>query len=566
MLSHKTAKKYWLKRFSEKEVSEINDIFNLSIKLNIENEDMKKIKDLKETLLLKVGEFVYPERDIADDTLGVEPKTVKKYIVNFSMGDLKEVITMLNILLISKKLPMYETYIIRNIDEDNVIDWNKAFTQITEKMTLSPKQIIKKHFDECHVDNLVEATLLNYTIFLSSNMTEKDIFNKAAKTKAWKEFFRNAPKNEVLFWFVKPKYFDMKLLNFLTKKFFKVKAVWDLEFFDQLKLASMINIYDKSILEKIDSLILNQDIFSNKRVTKANSFILDLLGPIEGVNLGLNALNNINQETLDVIVDNIKKTKENRADFALILLKCIDKISKTKKKEEYTNLLLEFKFSQIKALYSYHFQNLEHALEFILREQSFCMGDNSEKYIKDISVTEKSYTLKVLDKNDLDRFFLGDYVDCCQTVSPYNVNSGGSCIISGNRNRYNGFFSISKKGSIYAEAWFWIGKDYNNSLYLCIDSIENLEASSAQKEIYLSLLEKFSEEVLKKYADIKYVCIGDSYRLKDKFFEEKGYLDISADISYNDQFLVDKYKSVYTDTDGEKGYKVRLIKRKKNEK
>ena len=557
MLTNKIARDYWLKKFTEEEVSKLNAIFNSCIITPIGKSlpDLSDNEDLRD-LFSRYGNFIHPERDIEDETVGIEPKTIKKYLNkhNNSFQSLKKLLQVMTIMFLhNNRYDLFNKY----LDEDGFYDWDSIFKELTKS---GDKKYARSHVDivrditGMHTDNYLSKD--NDLTYLTLFYKEKNIFQYIEdKYKKWDKHFSITPKNKTIFLLCEPKYFSMKILKKILSKL-GVENINDLEEFDQIKVALTMNLYDKDLIEEGYSVDYSK-FFSKKRLVKKE------LNFFKEFDIDKNiVINRMSEEQKHKLINNVAKIKDKevKKQYVNQLTAIWDEIDNIHYVLEFMDTLLDMEYKQIKAIYMYHTDNINYLMKSII---DIYKSRSKEKEISEIDITIDSYTLSVLDSDSYDGFFLGDYVDCCQTLHKENEDSGVQCIIAGYKNKRNGFLKIEKSNQVYAESWFWVGVDSKGNEYLCLDSIENVKSTREQKEIYLDLIENFSEIVLEMYPNIKYVCVGDSYRLSDNIFKEREYQDISDKINFWSDFSYspdqNEYKPSYTDTDQSKNYKTRMI-------
>ena len=142
-----------------------------------------------------------------------------------------------------------------------------------------------------------------------------------------------------------------------------------------------------------------------------------------------------------------------------------------------------------------------------------------------------SYTYSLMDKTiDKESLFIGFATDCCQVPTM----GGAVCMKSGLSNPEETFFSVSKKGKIYAQSWIWTGIDSKKRKFICFDSIEVLgkdlnempDILNSYKELCKILFEEHGFDYAITGADGEKIPEGLSNfcvkHIPQKEFEKKG--------------------------------------------
>ena len=168
MLKHKLAKDYWRERFSKSEVKKINAAFHDASPAmpGFKIPDMKKCEDLNK-VFDTYGHFAHPERDIADNTLGIEPRTIDRFLTKCeealeeetpsrkgvfsaleseSREDLKyEMLTTSLFLLTAHVNTKIKSNDPEVLDYDKVVDWDSEFREALLEANLIIPNTVEKY-------------------------------------------------------------------------------------------------------------------------------------------------------------------------------------------------------------------------------------------------------------------------------------------------------------------------------------------------------------------------------------------------------------------------------------
>ena len=542
MLKNKIAEKYWRKYFSSIEIEKINNSFIAAMSMEMGKdfiENSKKISDLN-TLISFYGKFVHPERDIEDETLGIEPKRLKKYIKEHGYNDLDKVFFALN-LSFAKQKTLY-------MDEAGFIDWNKAFKAefFRNKKPISIKEYVSnklgKRFDS------IEYLLIN-----DKNIEE--YIEK--KKKEWIRLKGMSPKSLALFIIANPENFSMKRMS-LLKEIYKTDKILNLSIVEQIKFSKLISVYSDIFIENgvfikfedyfSEQCFLNVDI-DRKLLSDIGSF--DLV--VKLYNKLLNIYHKLEKEELvNIFNKNFREIKNTDSKFIYV-----NNIADLLQDNNQFDFLLSLSQRQIYNLHLFHLTNSRESIQYMINTWD---KRSLEKkfYVEPIRIGK--YEISILKSSDKEAFFLGDYTDCCQNIDKRFSDQGRTCITAGLLNKNNGFVQVKKGPQVYAQSWFWEGLNENEEKYICFDSIENVGVTIQQKTTLMKLYEDLSIKLFEKYPEIKYTCFGDSNRIKAGFVEKYEVVKCVID----NEFIKDKYTANYTDTNIDM-YKTRLLIRNKNE-
>ena len=549
MFSNKKVRKYWLKRFSEVEIDLISKAFDISIpkmpwkKLQVVNKDLKP-------LLTKYNEFIHPERDYADDTIGVEPKSIKKWLEVNTISNLPEIFSIINMLIALE---------INNVlikDEEGFFEYDKIFNLITknDKKILSIEEskmrILVDFLGYRASDEFIKFYKENTILVLSLyKMVGLENIQKyiSKKEEAWKKNFKVIPKSIYIVALVSPDLFDFKYIKYIKEK--TDQEFIDLNIVDQLKLASLINLFPYDLFVEVEDynykgMILKEE---NPLIELRKSIDIKLFKKIFKYPKEILVIKKkMTKKSFELFTDKLSSLNEDNVDIFILSVYTI-----VERGRILSNDISEFLLSlSLKSLILMKFTGNLASYFNLFKSRSL------ENDIKDISLKDRVYEISIMNNDDPDQLFLGDMTDCCQTLN----GAGSSCLTAGIKNKNNGFISLKKKGKVHAQSWFWEG-EYNGDYFICFDSIELLSKENAVANFTANLFKLMAEEILKKYDKYSFVITGaDGNKIPNEVLEEVS-LAKENKFLMEDTFIVDKYKPTYTDIN-ELGYYI-LSKREK---
>jgi ankyrin repeat protein len=145
----------------------------------------------------------------------------------------------------------------------------------------------------------------------------------------------------------------------------------------------------------------------------------------------------------------------------------------------------------------------EDALEIILKKRAKETHNNN---IPDIAIDGKKFGMadakfKKLPENDIRGLFLGEYTDCCQSIS----SVGRKCAKHGYVSENGGFYVITENDEIIGQSWAWRGQKGE----LVFDSLETLGNRVSSKS-WQKLCSTFAKAVAKQDNDITSFNVGRS--------------------------------------------------------
>jgi hypothetical protein len=332
-------------------------------------------------------------------------------------------------------------------------------------------------------------------------------------------------------------------------KRFNIDKLVDLPEFDQFKIAILLNSVPRRLLSEVSSI----DLFKN---TYSNTKVLDLNKEIEK-KLSINIIKNINYNILVNFFQNNKRRED--------LIPRLNSLAKAKNYNAIANTLYFYSMLNGKDEYIYWAYDLSYQFIYeFLQEFRYDLNVNLQshyfnlwkkrsknKVIENISIKKDKYQIEIVDNENPIGLVLGIATDCCQIYK--DGSTGSSCVYSGTVHSESFFVQVTKKNTVYAQSWCWIGTHVvTGEKVFCFDSIEMLSTNLDQAKEILSLYKELAEKlVAEKGVDMviagndgncfpseemnKYEIVYD-YDLYSHSFEEEEFNEKS------------KMRQIYTDT------------------
>ena len=543
-------KKIWKKVFSKEEIKTIWALFIEASPFTKEEWKGKSLyKGFKEA-----GQFIHPETDKYDDTVGVQPHQMKWLL---EAREPKEILDFFNFLNYTVDSEFLSRFI-----EDGFINWEiilELFSGELEgersinfikgrfsinRSSLSPLLSI---FDKEVVEAIGEDKdiLENVKILLDINppadkkitvdyINPENFFEK--RRTLWKKAKGFSPRAEEIL-FANPNNFDKKLLP-LIEKIWGSKQIGELEQSDRKKVRILIDSLG------INALALSPDFLKSefKKVSNLRYKAADLkdLRPIlNKFKEGFTSL----QSAVDIIYllnmsQNIREAIKNKdslterdSKILFFISQIFNRIDDDKTKEFLSKMTWEF----WRVLFRYGTRDHR---EFSRLAEVY--ENRAEKCsIPNIKGKSGEYTYELIKKDNPIGLTLGYATDCCQVIGL----DGESCLRRGYDKENSTFFVVMKKGRVYAQSWVWTKETNNGNKVLCFDSIEVLGKNLDKSKDILSAYKEVSEQLIESGYDLVFAG-GDGNSIPqgmDKLGEYKE-LDFIED---NDLTL--PFYNTYTD-------------------
>jgi len=488
-MSYIKQKKIWLKRFTKEELDYIWKSFQSVTPIYSWD-----TVSFTEALSLSEGFFIHPETDLRDNTMGIEPKRIKKWITTFGLNGLEEVL-----LLLQAKATMDYNFRQSFLDNDSMVLWDSiwkehvSFTDSVEDSVIACAKSLgllnSKNSEDLLFDN-------PWIVFYK----KEDLKSYIGKQEiVWKRSFGHAPKSLAML-FINPDRFHINELH-VIESLFGSKQIANLsktnQFYASLFIAKFGSIADSVDLTTVIRKVRLPEPFimeglSSEDAKKAMKLSKDfngldvniskkiVLGGLEdSMRNHLKTLErkesslNIKESFINLVIELVQRSKESP-----VLLKTLD-------------LVLQSDPTHLYEMSSFLKRPLTitdmSALENIWVQRS------TEQLVEIVSGTVKKYSYSMLDSvNDTTGLFLGHITDCCQVPG----DTGGVCLVNGFQDPTSTFFAIKKKNKVYAQSWVWTAT-YDGKKILCFDSLEvlgdNINKSDAIIDCYVEAAQKYIE-------------------------------------------------------------------------
>jgi len=545
-------KKIWTKRFTENELDIIwNSFSKVTPYLGVP--DIKSGKDLNQDIAI-LGYFIHPETDYSNDTVGIEPKTLKKWISINGIETLTDILFILNV--IASSVIEYDRN--KYIDQDNQFNWDQLMKDIcfSDNTPLTIEESILNFMTIYSIDYDFEVVAKNpwiiglFTKEFISKYTDIDKFI-ISKVDKWKKAFKQAPKSIILVSLVNPSNFSFEYIKWVKHVY--NKGLMELPMEEQYKVSLAIMTRPLNIIENSSRYVnfvndrYNENVFPEipkKVLNKLSSKVLETLG----YNVLAEFFTNLDNKYIDIAIPRFNHLiKSNNIHSLNILFSFYLTV-----KNNSTAAQMEFAFS-LENTFIYSICN-QHSVggsvQVLSRYMSVWNNRSKTKNIKSLSFTEGKYTASILDINDMESLILGQITDCCQVVHGH----GESCLISGLKYESQGFVKVTKKSKIFAQSWYWTAT-LKGKRVLCFDSIEvlseNLEQGKTIVDAYVGLSKKLID------LDIVDIVVagndGQSFpeELNENFESVNEFMFYNPELEFNKEEDLNNLnirQGIYTDT------------------
>lgn len=556
-------KKVWTKKIEDKEVLEkLWQIFQKN-SLAYDFEWSQKPKSMFTELVTKYGNFIHPETDVEDDSVGIQPKQIRKWLKNFDIELIEPLIFIMNLKVLTDQ-NFYRSF----LDQDQFISWEGIWNNFVDPVLES---------NEDNVDLVIGTITKNMYV---------------EKTKMSKEFLSELGRNPWLINFVQNADWKKEFIDndSLTEKslteFFQVKkAEWKA---NKMQPKSLILLSSRSSQFSVDNLEVIEKLFGSKQLnslTISDQYYAVSLIEAFGKNLknipfdiiqkgkivskiGLTSIQSLDLNEGKRVIDKILELgfeldlgQYLRYFNVLPMLgeSFIKNISNPEHKNslaEMLDLFIELEQKNVsESLKEFALSLDSRWLKYVMRYYSHKVNINQlnslfniwEKRSKDQNIPKfkgksGSYEFEMIDKTkDKESLFLGYATDCCQV----HDGAGLPCLISGLEDPNETFFVVKKKNRVYAQSWVWVNTDSSGKKFLCFDSIEvlgkDLDESKDIMQAYLEagkiLMEKHGYDYIITGADGNTIPKGlDKFAQKTISFSEmrKNNILYAGNSSYTD--------------------------------
>jgi len=500
-------KKIWRKKFSKEELKEIWDCF-------IEASPFSK-EEWKGKSLLKAfdqtRQFIHPETDKYDDTVGVQPRQMVLLRKELANKDICHLFKVLNSLVGSRYISQFI--------EDGFINWERIIDNILEEMKNNSffyvvgtmicktsslinfnvsKEVVELIGREpSKISDIEEVLKLTYPNFqrgseikIEHTNIKKVLENRKALWKKTKGF---SPQSKHIL-LANPNNFDKKLLPKI-EEIFGSKQIAKLPEEDQFWVRFLINSLGLNLLDLDSEFVKNQlkNLYQESSLVRKISNEVDLKEgllkklPISSLSQAIEVVSILNE--FPYIREQIKrkdKVLKNDMEILSFIERVVSATQDKRRKEFLIKMDWNFWFSL------HRYRVLDH-------NDIFRLGDLYENRTKNSTIPhikgkKGEYTYEILKKDNPLGLILGYATDCCQVIG----NEGESCLRRGYDRENSSFFAVMKKNRVYAQSWVWEKVTSNGKRIFCFDSIEvlgkNLEASKDILNAYKEVSKKLIEE------------------------------------------------------------------------
>jgi len=541
-MSYIKQKKVWTKKFNKEELDYIWMCFkNIS---PIYDKAWEKLSFL-ESLSLSNGFFIHPETDVTDNTMGVEPKRIKKYIEKFGLIGLEEILFILN-----SKVILDQAFKRTYTDEDSMVLWDTIWKD---------NVLLAETWEETflNVSKKLGFTLKNQEFFIKNpwivfySIKDLDTFIGKQK-KTWLKVWNRVPE-ELTMLFVNPDRFNPKELHFLEFLFGSKQIS---------KLSISNKFYASNLIMKYGSVMNDIEPNFNKKVRTNEPFIME--GFSED---SIKKIIDLNRDLSLHDIDFSKKIVESgyEKDVRKHITSLNKKLSSINVREAFISIILEL-LSVSKTN-----KRMSQGLEMILQSNPNYVSEVSTFLKRPITINDVnsllsvwenrsktqnvpllsgkvgSYSYELIDKTkDTSGLYLGFITDCCQVPNM----TGFSCLFDGYKNVDSSFFIVKKKDKIYAQSWVWTYTNDEDETILCFDSLEvlgkDLNKTVDIMNCYLEAADKFID------LGFDYITCGADGQSIPKGLKKFAIEEVLLEDSLYEK-LSYKGESSYTDTDSEEG-------------
>jgi len=518
-------KKDWKKVFSKKELKQISFIFYNHFKKNSsnfnENDDyFNNLKNNVHTLHCDTG--------VWDDTCGIRPKQVKKFISIFGIKILK---TALDYIQYKWDNEANRGEFSEFSEEHNFTfyDFNEFWKSLEftdkdlksfrkeQKEILIRKEIAVK---EAQFSNALKEVRFgeefygqldeNFQKEIKDNFFKEDSidFDKIFESNkaSWKKEQGFVPQvTDMLV--INPKMFNKDAFLESLDKMFKIKQLVKLDKKNQKRFIDLYLIFGNELKDIPFHLLSEKDKYFffngiNKNENGSNKALAKILSRFK--NGIIPDLSLFELSMISYILTNNKEIYEKFMNYSDLFLKDIrkayeigeyfDKLSKT----NYIHLLpylMNMPKNALESLFKLDYNSIL---------SMFDRNKDNKQTLPTIKFRIKDYEFEVIDKKDIRGYFCG-YPFSCQYIG----GIGARFTKYGYANEDSSFMIVSKKGSIVAQSWIWSLKDQ-----VTFDSIE--AKGDINKDIVREGYEKYTELLLTN-KNVKKVTVGNCKQIFTKY-------------------------------------------------
>jgi len=538
-----TNRKAWKKKFSKEELEQIEAIFNnhFSKFENSFNGEDSYLDNLKRDNFI-----VHAETDIWDDTLGVSPKSIKKFIDKNGIELLSIALSKLQKQFSDPGNNNYGEY-----SEDHgctFYNFDKAFKEanlsadsLNKFIQEEEERLAKEREREMQnkmYDSLIEVS---FGIYFYKKLSHKDKislfehFQKFEKLdldiligkqkEAWSKVHGFVPEFIEMF-SINPEEWDKKIFLDSMYRLYKTRQMSKLSEEDRIAFVKKYLALGKDISIVPFHLLNNENITSSLYATANVEVFSKIVRKIsQGIVPDMSINDLISFKYLLMKSENLRKSFEIQKEFrwkdinnSLEISEFISKIP------EENSEVIDYIFTQNKSLLKNIFLTKNASKIFEL----FMKNKDNECSIPNIKFNYNEYEVEIIKKDDI-RGYVSGYPYSCQYIG----GLGERFAKYGYENKDSSFLIISKNGETIAGSWLWTK---NNQL--TFDSIDR------KGGVDLSIIEPIYTHVAKEILDsmqhIDIITVGSNAVFKEALNNYEQLTNTSAGYCYDskNQYLV----------------------------
>lgn len=551
----KKSQKYWLSKLASFEYTDalnnaltqyegatpsdklLNYLFNIISELTFASYEEQEKAKFGVNQLFADYSFAYPslggrtihlESDIADDTLGIKPKFVKKFINTYGLEGFKALPGLF--WAFNYYIPQYAWSHDYFDNESAAIDWNAISYFFVDEETLTQKlpdaffNVLRRlaRKDVLRADEKTKEFFLKNPYlfpyferqrsasddFFAINFLEieKEIEKRSGK---WKKLHNVVPQSALML-FVEPEKFSPTLLP-VIETLFGSKQIARLSPILQWRAALLIECFGGLLLTLPTEVLAKgyiYDVELGKSVKIASKETIDTyLSILPDQKFGdVIALSRCASILANVSPKFIKKVKKIEASSSLIQSLLTSEFqSEFARDPNFMSFVMEQVSPRDLKVISDYYSGIKTS---VLKQAYGLWNDRvKNKIVPLLRGKVAEYSWEIIDtENDASGIWAGNATDCCQALQ----NHAESCVKAGYLERNCSFIAVRKNGKVYAQTFLWIEKDRGVASF---DSIEMLSRSAAQNpkvmqcflEAAVKLIETKTDDL-----DIRNVVTGAS--------------------------------------------------------
>jgi hypothetical protein len=561
-------KKVWRKKIDQETLDRVWAFFqSVSPAYAAEWEVKKKSMFLKITETY--GNFIHPETDIEDDSVGIQPKQIKKWIEKFSVESLENLF-----FILGHKVRVDRNLNQRYLDQDGFVAWERLWVDFVDpEISQSRKKdnadiyavgrITKNLFNDSKEWSEAVYMQVGANPWIAYFLIDTDWANaytdkKKVENDSLQSFFQDQkiewkkvglqPKSLIML-SARPERFSRDSLS-LIEALFGTKQIANLPVSDQYHAVTLIDYFGKTVKMIPEQIITRGKLYKIVGISPAPIVTADMKKNITTtlVDLGYDinteqfanymvVLPALGNEFIKNLVDN----KENQSRLS----EALDLYIEMEQSRNVTPELKEFVISLpprwLKYVSRYYSQKVD--LNRLTAIHNVWSRRSQNQTIPTLEGKVGNYQYELIDKTaNREGLFVGYATDCCQV----HDGAGATCMNSGHNNPNETFFIVKKKGKIYAQSWVWESTDKNGKKYIAFDSIEVLGKDLNEMSDIMKAYLNTAKELIEKHGYEYAICGADGSTIPDGL-EDYAIKSYGPDSMYAHEM---QYKggATYTDT------------------